>query len=220
MTLVTYRVYKTEEEAIELIDLLNSNDIDCQVENIIPSFDITFTGGTGLDVKIAIKLNPTDFKKADNLLIQIATLATESLDLVNKDYYLFDFSDEELFEILENYNEWSITDYVLALKILNERGRNISNEQVQELKNKKINELRQPEKGKESDLIVGLIFALFGGLIGVIIGYHHYRFKKNIVADGSLEKVYAYDTQTRKSGLWILSIALISIIFWLTLLFE
>jgi hypothetical protein len=34
MELVSYRKYRTEGEAIELIDLLKSNDIDCHVENI------------------------------------------------------------------------------------------------------------------------------------------------------------------------------------------
>jgi hypothetical protein len=209
MELVTYRKYKTEEEAIELIDLLKSNDIDCHVENISSSFDITFTGGTGLEDKIAIKLKTSDFEKADNLLHRIAS---ENIDLVDKDHYLFDFSDDELFEILENYNEWGKTDYVLAQKLLKERGKDISDEQVQELKNKKNTELRQPEKGHKGWLIFGFISAVLGGLLGIFIGYHHFKFKKSIPTG---EKVYAYDAETRKTGLRIFYVGMIAFILWL-----
>ncbi len=197
MEIVTYKKYKTEEEAIELIDLLKSNNIEYYVENISPSVDITFTGGTELDDKIAIKLKSTDFEKIDNILSKIAT---ENIDLVDKDHYLFDFSDDELYEILENFNEWSKTDFILAQKILNDRGKNISNEKVQELKDKKINELRQPEKGHKGWLIFGFISAILGGLLEIFIGYHHFRFKKSIPTG---EKVYAYDTETRRTGLRI-----------------
>ncbi|MCK4663414.1 MAG: hypothetical protein KAT68_11150 [Bacteroidales bacterium] len=209
MELVTYRKYRTEEEAIALIDILKYNDIEYYIENISPAVDITFTGGTELEDKIAIKLKSTDFEKIDSLLSKIAT---DNIDMVDKDHYLFDFSDDELFEILGNYNEWSKTDFVLAQKILNERGKDISDEKVQELKNKKISELRQPEKGHKGWLIFGFVSAILGGLLGIFIGYHHFKFKKSIPTG---EKVYAYDTETRRTGLRIFYIGLIAFIFWI-----
>jgi hypothetical protein len=209
MELITYKKFKTQEEANELIDLLKSNNIDYFVENISPSVDITFTGGTELDDKIAIKLKSTDFEKVDSLL---NTIATENIGLVDKDHYLFDFSNDELYEILENFNEWSKTDFVLAQKILNDRGENISDEKVQELKIKKIDELRQPEKGHKGWLIFGFISAILGGLLAIFIGYHHFRFKKSIPTG---EKVYAYDTKTRKTGLRIFFVGVIALIFWI-----
>jgi len=209
MELVTYKKYKTEEEAISLIDLLKSNEIEYYAENISPAVDITFTGGTELEDKIAIKLKSSDFEKVDSLLSKIAT---DNIDLVDKDHYLFDFSNDELFEILENYNEWSKTDFVLAQKILNDRGEKISDDKIQELKNKKISELRQPEKGHKGWLIFGFISAIFGGLLGVFIGYHHFKFKKSIPTG---EKVYAYDTETRRTGLRMFYVGSVAFIFWI-----
>ena len=209
MEFVTYKKYKKEEEAIDLVDLLKSNDIDYQIENISSPVDITFTGGTELEDKIAIKLKSADFEKADSVLNKIAT---DNIDLVDKDHYLFDFSDDELLEILENYNEWGETDFILAQKILNDRGKNISNEKVQELKDKKIAELRKPEKGHKGWLIFGFISAIFGGLLGIFIGYHHFRFKKSIPTG---EKVYAYDTETRRTGLRIFYIGIASLVIWI-----
>ncbi len=209
MDLITYRKYKTEEEAISLIELLKSNDIEYFVENISPAVDITFTGGMELEDKIAIKLKSTDFENVDSLLSKIAT---NNIDLVDKDHYLFDFSDDELLEILENYNEWSETDIVLAQKILNDRGKGISDEKVLELKNKKISKLRQPEKGLKGWLIFGFVSAILGGLLGIFIGYHHFKFKKSIPSG---ERVYAYDTKTRRTGLRIFYTGLFAFIFWI-----
>jgi len=211
MELVTYRKYGTEEEAIELIELLKSNNIECFVENIVPSVDMTFTGGNELEDKVAVKLKPKDFEKVEDLLSKVAT---ENVDLIDRDHYLYDFTDEELFEVLENFNEWSKTDFLLAQRILKERGKYIAEEQIEELKNKKIAELRMPEKGHRGWLIAGYIFAILGGLLALFIGYHHYKFKKSLPTG---ERVYAYDAKTRGTGLRIFYIGLISIVFWITI---
>lgn len=211
MEIVTYRKYKTEEEAISLIELLKAYDIEHYVENISPAVDITFTGGMGLEDKIAIKLKSIDFVRVDTLLSKIAT---DNIDLVDKDHYLFDFSDNELFEIIENYNEWGNTDFILAQKILRDRGKGISDEKVQELKNKKNAELRQPEKGHKGWLIFGFITAILGGLLGIFIGYHHFKFKKSIPTG---EKVYAYDTETRRIGLKIFYVGMIVLPIWIVI---
>jgi hypothetical protein len=211
MDLVTYKKYKTEEEAILLIDLLKSNDIDYAVEDISPAVDITFTGGTALGDKIAIKLKYTDFEKIDSVLNKVAV---DNIDLVEEDHYLFGFSDDELFEILENYNEWGKTDFILAQKILNDRGGDVSNEKVQEFKDRKIAELSQPEKGHKGWLVFGFISAILGGFLGIFIGYHHFRFKKRIPTG---EKIYAYDTETRITGLRIFYVGMIALVFWITI---
>ncbi len=209
MEFITYRKYKSEEEAFELIDLLKSNDIEYTAENIAPAIDITFTGGTELEDKIAIKLKSSDFEKVDSILNDIAT---ENIDLVGKDHYLYNFSDDELFEILENYNEWSSTDFVLAQKILTDRGKQVSNEKVQELKDKKSAELRKPEEGHKGWLIFGYISAILGGFLGIFIGYYHFTFKKSIPTG---EKVYAYDAKTRKTGLRIFYIGIVAFASWI-----
>lgn len=208
MELVTYKKFKTEEEAVPLVDILKSNDISYQTENISAAVDMTFTGGTELEDKIAIKLKAADFERVGALFHKIAM---DNLDLVENDHYLFDFSNEELYEILENYNEWSKTDFILAQKILADRGQGVSDEEVQELRNKKIESLRKAEKGHRGWLIFGFISAIFGGLLGAFIGYHHFKFKKTIPTG---ERVYAYDAQTRKRGLHIFYVGVVALIFW------
>jgi hypothetical protein len=209
MEIVTFAKYKTEEDSLELIGLLESNDIEYFVENISSHVDVTFAGGPSLEDKIAIKLNSTDFEKVDSLLSQ---MASNNINSIDKDHYLFSFSNEELFEVIEKYDEWSKVDYILAQQILKERGQLNSEEDILKLKNKRITELRQPEKAQKGWLIFGLLSALCGGLLGVFIGFHHYKFKKTIATG---ERVYAYDNSTRQAGLNIYIIGIVSTIIWL-----
>ncbi|MHB1278751.1 MAG: hypothetical protein ACYC1Q_10165 [Bacteroidia bacterium] len=211
MDSATYKKYRSEEEALELIVLLKSAGIDYAVENLAPPVDITFTGGNQLEDKIAIKLSLADFERADLILRENAT---ESIELIDKNHYLFGFSDSELIDILKNYDQWSMTDYLLAQKILEERGISISDEQLQDLKNKRIAEFSLPEKGHEGWLIFGFISAIFGGIIGILIGYHHFTFKKTIPTG---EQVFAYDPETRARGKRIFTIGVVSFILWMLL---
>ncbi len=211
MEFVSYRKYKTKEETLFLKDLLISNQIEYYVEDISPAFDITFTGGTELEDKFVIKIKASDFKKVDELLGEIARQNSELLD---KNHYLFDFSDDELFEILENYNEWSEADYQSARKILAERGEKISNQKLQELKDIKNAKLRKPEKGHKVWLIFGYISAILGGWLGIFIGYYHFNFKKTIPTG---EKIYVFDVKTRKTGLRIFYTGIISFPIWIFL---
>lgn len=209
MQTVTYKKYKTLEEAFDTIQILEDNGISYETEDISPEFDVSFSGGTELVDKIALKLQPDDFETVSKLL---QDAAEDSIKALPEDHYLFAFNNDELFEILEKYDEWNTTDYVLAAKLLKKRGTDLSAEEILEMRNKRNTFLRKPESGHTGWLIFGFLCALAGGLFGIFIGYHHFNFKKSLPTG---ERVYAYDTLTRKRGLTIFYIGLVSIIIWL-----
>ncbi|HAM97038.1 MAG TPA: hypothetical protein DCQ26_00350 [Marinilabiliales bacterium] len=211
MELVTYSKCKTTEEAGELIELLKQHAINYLLEPIPEPPLVTYTGKDDKADILAIKIKPADFEKVDQLLNQAAT---ENIEKLDSDYYLFEFTDAELFEILERFDEWSREDVLLAQKLLNARGTPVTDEKVQELKNKRIARLRQPEKGRTGWLVFGFICTLLGGLLGIFIGYHHYQFKK-IIPTG--EKVYAYDTKTRKTGKQVFYAGILGLVAWFVL---
>lgn len=62
-----------------------------------------------------------DLKIVDNL-IQVDILS--HIEVVDKDYYLFSFTEIELEDLIQKKNEWSKFDFLLAKKILNDRGNN------------------------------------------------------------------------------------------------
>ena len=124
------------------------------------------------------------------------------METVDKDHYLFGFTDEELFEIISKPDEWNEFDFQLAKKILRERGKEINQDTINLLKKQRLNDLAKPEEGQRNWIYAGYIFALLGGLIGVFIGWHLSTYRKTL-PNG--QQVYGYKQEDRKHGrrIWI-----------------
>mgnify|MGYP000385321541 FL=1 len=125
-----FKKYPTLEQATELKELLDKEGIDAVLGDNIPPVDVTFSGST-LQHEFEVRIKPSDFGKAEDLLEQ---QAENIIDQVDKDYYLFDFTDEELYEILLKSDEWNEFDYTLAQKILSQRGKPINKSLLNSLK--------------------------------------------------------------------------------------
>lgn len=207
-SLVTYREFKSSMEALPMLQMLDEHQIPYQVENIAPPVDVTFTGGNALEDTLAVKIAPENFARVDRLY---EAQAEESVVPLEEDYYLYEFSNDELIQILEHYDEWSATDYVLARQILEDRGKEYSDDDLEHLKKNRIEHLRQPAKGSAVWVFIGFLAAFIGGLLGVFMGYHYHYFKKRL-PNG--EQVYAYDASTRSSGKLMLFLGIVSIVFW------
>ena len=205
---ITFHKFNLLKDAQELISTLKKNDIKVQIEDTSPPVDITFSGNT-LQNEIRIKVKQSDVGIANQILEK---QAEQLVDKFPNDYYLYDFTDNELIEIIEKSDEWSKEDYMLSQKILKDRGHEISKEKIEEIKQKRIEDLRKPEKGHVGWLIFGLISAILGGLLGIFIGWFHWDFKKT---DPTGQQFYAYDQQTRKTGQIIFWIGLVATIYWI-----
>lgn len=71
-----------------------------------------------MDQQFFVKLKKNGFKKADSLLFDESS---KELDNVDKEHYLYNFTDEELFDILSKADEWNEFDYQLSQRILKDR---------------------------------------------------------------------------------------------------
>jgi hypothetical protein len=205
-TFSTFRKFTHLEQAEELVDLLEDNQIPYEVEDSSP--DMVLASSESVQKEIRVKLKQEDFTRANALL---ETLAQSFLENVSKDHYLFEFSDEELHEILEKPDEWGKNDYALAKKILKERGKDIAPEKLAELQNTRTKELAKPEGGQTGWIIFGYISAFCGGGLGIFFGWYLMSFKKTL-PDG--RKVYAYTPDVRKHGRIIFFIGIPSLIIW------
>src|SRR5690349_2135740 len=113
----SFEVFKSfflEEEAVALRDLLLNQGIEAKVEK---SRDIVdkIIAGDGLDPQIHLKIKNTDFTRSNQIIDEYIS---QHLATVDPDYYLFDFSDEELLEIIHKPDEWNNQDVMIAKKIL------------------------------------------------------------------------------------------------------
>jgi len=188
-------------EAVTLVELLSSENIQSKIVEDTMAFDATFsTGNTKTEFQVMIK--QTDFKQASLLLLKFAA---EEVNSIPPEYYLFNFTEEELQEILSRPDEWSELDYQLARKILKEKGNNIDEADLEERKEKRLVEIAKPEKSQTGWIIFSYVIALLGGFLAVFIGWYLWNCKK-ILPNGS--KVFAYSDSNRKHGRIIFYIGL------------
>jgi hypothetical protein len=189
----TFQKFSDEAAALELTTVLKQHNIDVFLENTSPSFDPTFANSE-LIKEYRVKLLKKDFEKAHQLLLE---LSAKQLEQVDPNHYLFDFSDEELLELINKRDEWSAFDFLLAQKILKDRGKEITPTAIAAARNQRLQELSLPEKPQSGWILFGYFCALCGGLLGIFIGWYLHYHKKTL-PDGS--SVYAYTAADRRSG--------------------
>lgn len=207
MSLEVFRKFLTLEDSVYLTELLDKNNIPFKLEDYSNQADMSFMG-QNVELKVIVKVRITDFPKVDELL---KTEFEISLDQVDQEHYLFEFSDEELTEIIIKPNEWSEYDYKVATLILEKRGVHVSQKLIDSIKKAKTND---KESYSSTWIIVGYISAFLGGLIGFGIGLSLWLMKKKLPSG---DKVYIYDDNNRKHGKRITILGLIMTVIYLGL---
>jgi len=208
---ITFQKFTDAALADELIELLDRNTIPYRMEEESSGFDPSLVMSNAA-VDYAVKIKSEDFEKLNQLLVQNEE---QHIDEVDKDYYLFTFTDDELTEVITKADEWSVFDVVLARKILSERGVQINEKQLEQKKEQRISELKVVKGLSTSQLVICYLFAIGGGLIGIPIGWLLMTAKKTL-PDG--EQVYAYSENDRSHGKMIFYISIADFI--LALLYK
>lgn len=204
---VTFQKFNDKSLALQLGALLDNNKITYLFEDASPTLDSSF-GGTELSKEYIIKLRKEDFSKADELMIHAAL---EDMDSIDKNHYLFDFTDAELRDVVVKKDEWSSFDFLLAQKLLKERGREIASDELDTLRQQRLIDLAKPEKRQKASVAAGYIFAFLGGLVGIFIGWYLSTHKKTL-PNG--ERVYNYMEADRRHGKRIMMLGLFFLVLW------
>jgi hypothetical protein len=202
---VTFQRFNDKVAALALAETFKGNNFEVELEDASANFDITFANNE-IDKDFRVKLKPEDFERANIFLQQ---QAAKDLADIDPNYYIFDFSDEELKEIIEKQDEWSSLDFLLAQKILRERGVEVNVEQIQTLKAKRIEELSEPEKSPKLLIVSGYVLAFIGGLLAIVIGAYLRNHKKTL-PNG--ERVFGYAIADRAHGERILILGILGLI--------
>jgi hypothetical protein len=210
MEFVTYKKLFERERVDALTNILNDNGIEFEIAEDRDSLDSLY-GDNHLSKQFFIKIKKEDFAKADTILL---SESAKELETVEKDHYLFSFTDEELFDILTKPDEWNEFDYQLAEKILKERGKDISTDTINLLKQQRIKELAKPEESQRSWIYAGYLFAFLGGLLGIFIGWHLSTFKKTL-PNG--ERVFGYSKIDQQHGNRISIIGIVMFVIWVAI---
>lgn len=207
----TYRTYNNRIDADMAAASLKRGGIAAFVEESITPFDTAYTGAF-YNKEFYLKIANTDFEGAANILGQEAII---DRSMIHEDYYLFSFTDAQLLEVLCKPDEWNEFDNTLARQLLSERGVRINEELVRQKRAETMQKLAEPEKSQSFTLLLGYLFSVFGGFIGIILGYMIWTATKTL-PDG--RRVYSYSAKDRAQGKLIFYLGLI--IFPLTFLFR
>lgn len=200
---VTFKKYPDAKQARAQQELLLENGIECIFVNA--SSQLGSLSGD-LMQEFELQMHAENFEKAEALLEKDAEVMITDLP---EDYYLLEFTDEELQEVVLKHDEWSEFDYMLARKLLDERGLAIDEAHIMAMRQERIKDLSKPEKDQTIWIIFGYIFALLGGFFGVITGYVLWTSQKTL-PNG--QTVYTYSEKNRKQGKTILILSVIILV--------
>jgi hypothetical protein len=200
--LLTFQKFNDMTVANELADKLEKGGVTCAIKDESKFFDVSFAYNS-VDPEIALKVDADDFEKANTILDEYYS---SQADTIEKDYYLFSFTDEELMEILSKPDEWGRFDYQLAKKILAERGRAVQPGTAEMLKERRINELAVPERISSTYIAGGYIASLLLPFAGLIMALVLVTAKKTL-PDG--QRMYTYSEADRKHGRIMLALSIV-----------
>lgn len=204
---VTFDRMENQQAAVALSKLLTENGVENFVEDQSANFDPAFSSN-GVQKEFRVKMRREDFAQADQI-VENAILG--DLEQTPDDYYLKDFTDAELLDVIAHKDEWSPFDFMLARKLLRERGKDLSAQELDAIRNERLSELAKPAGRQWSAITFGYGFALLGGLLGIFIGWG-LRSRKKTLPNGEI--VYAYQEADRAQGLWIIYTGILSAIAW------
>src|SRR6218665_1831982 len=122
----------------EIASVLKDNSIDYELIDNEKYFDGSFvTDPSKIEYQIIIE--KSDFEKAEQLITEYYS---KNL-IIPDDYYLKEFSNEELEEILYKKDEWNEFDYEVAKNLLKERGIVISEEEINRINFERLASLKK-----------------------------------------------------------------------------
>jgi hypothetical protein len=191
-TFTTFKTFHDKETAEDFSDVLKEKGIEFYIEEDEPGFDPSYANNP-MDTDYHIMIRESDFEKANQAY---EDYFEKQLDHIPSDYYLYSFTDKELKEIVAKPDEWGSLDYLLAQKILAQRGLPVSEEEKQTLRTERSKVLQQPEKEKDLSIILYYIISLFFP-VGIVIGWVWTNSKKTL-PDGT--KVYRYNANLQRHG--------------------
>ena len=200
---VKFKSLPDEYQANDYAELLREAGIPVKLSDNVSSLDHTF-GGQVLNDAYIVQIPSSYFKQAQKVIQEDVNRAIKELE--GEDYYLFQFSDEELYNIILKPDEWSELDHQLSLKILKQRGKTVDQSLVSALREQRNEELKAPDKSQKSLIIFGYILTFLGGFLGLFIGWFLFKSKKTL-PNGT--KVYSYSEADRKQGKIIFFIGLV-----------
>ncbi|MGI4885186.1 MAG: hypothetical protein ACRYFR_09530 [Janthinobacterium lividum] len=203
---IAYQNFPTPEAAQPLLALLDAHRIAHEAHHTRPRFSAVL--GTTSAEQFVVSLLPEDFARVRQLEESQAASTPSNFP---SDYYLFTFTNQELWELLSQPDAWSSHDVALTTQLLRERGEDVSDHILQNLRARHTENLAAPNPRPTAWIIAGYVLALAGGVFGLGIGWSLWRYCKTL-PDG--RQVPGFAPADRAHGVRILWLGVAGVLFW------
>ncbi|QEC45270.1 hypothetical protein [Pseudobacter ginsenosidimutans] len=210
-TFLTYSRFYTKEEAEEFAALLDANNILFDAERLRTPLDNIYLGEDS-EPKYIVKVMQEDFGKVESL---VKKEMEKQVDELPADYYLFQFSNEELLEVLQKSEDWNHLDQTLAKRLLQQR--NVRTDGLAVLAVFNEEEINGKERISTTTLVITYLLAIIFAIVGMLIGALMITAKRTM-KDGS--KMPLYDNWTVNQGWIVFNIGLVRTLIFLYFAFR
>lgn len=224
-----YDQFHSQKDAKSLIALLKSNNIPHEVEVPRQLVD-TVLGGEAHAPKVFVKVYPHDFQRVNHLVESdmLRLIHDGKIDL--KKHFLYDYTDDELIDVLSKPDEWNFDTTIIAKHLLQSRGIELDAQKIKGLQEKRLNEIRKPRQGNKGWLVALSMLSVFGCLFLLwwFVGYlanlaicfgMSYYFWMDVTTDPNGGKFYTFDRQTRNWGKALFMLTIVSNVIFLVAFF-
>ena len=200
----TYMSFIDAESSLELTALLEKNDISYILQDTKSDFDPSMSLNEA-NKPYLIQIQDEDREKVDQLV-------NESYDIskVNKEHFLYSFSDDELIDVLKNEEEWHPLDVLLAKKLIQEKNIIIDQKVISSHQEEKRLKLFNYEKLPKYTISIAYLICFAGGMLGFAIAIFLIVSKKTLLSG---EKMYSYNPSVRRHAKIMLILSSILMFF-------
>ena len=144
---IDYQTFSNLDEASNLIEVLNKNQIQFEIDDSTLHFDVVPQNTNPMENRVVLKIRAEDRERVE----KIFQSDTEK-DFIF-DHYLLSFSDNDIIDIIVNPEEWTEEEIALAKKISKQRNLKPTAEQVKSLR-KDTDKVKEQIK-KENSVVGG-----------------------------------------------------------------
>lgn len=163
---VEFNRFENYDTASELIEVLESNNIEFKIEDNISQFDIAASSINPFDKQIIVNIKESDFEKV-NLLTSNKIINNETSNEI-KSNYLYTFSDIDLIDVIANPAEWTTEEVKLANQIIIEKGIKPTAEQIKSCRKEIIKEKTEAERKELNSVKSGYSWFFAIGIFSII----------------------------------------------------
>ena len=192
----SFRLFAEREDAERFIEGLLQGGFHPELRTTGQVFDVTFTAGVERETHVMLPVE--EFVKAEVWLEQQTTASQGDMP---PDHYLTGFTDVELREVVRDADAWAPHDRAWARTLLKKRGRSIDDDEVSRIRAERLEDLRRPEKAGTGMLLAAILMVLFGGFVGIVIGWSM-RYARKTLPDGG--RMFRYTEADRRTGTYIM----------------